>query len=266
MKPRVFVILLLYTREHLNSSLLYLNKLIRNIVPGLERHDVIVDNAWCGDIEWSLSSESKIIAGDNQLREFSGWDVGIRDLVSNYRPRDNEFVFLVNDTFHRNYGAKYLRRFNARSVKRELKAGSLVGWVDGYPASVQLLDFSFRQWIRTSLVIGSYGSLRKLFPFAPQVTDLDLFSDDIKVFFSDSAPLSENYRQYLKTWLFDDKNDGVFKEAWHSKRALTDENFSFFRSKVNAILCEHLLSARAQRLGIPIFDVRTQKRMEGEIE
>lgn len=150
-----------------------------------------------------------------------------------------------------------------------MKGGKLVGYVDSYPSEIQLFGMLIKRWLRTSLVVGPWRSLEKLLPLTLPIPDAEIFSDDPAEFFLQSAALSSNYKEYLKTWLFQPHSEGSrFKSSWHSKAQIDENNFGDFKNKARSILAEHYFSARARNLGIDIYPVkrrfaRTRKRTRG---
>ena len=193
--------------------------------------------------------------GDNRLREFSGWDTGVSWLERRYSPAPDAIIVLANDTVVRED-----KRDRVRDVPRErveaASSGALVGYVEAYPRPVTLFGLTLRQWVDTSFVVASWRTLEQLRPLARPMADDQIFAGDWRAVFREPSPLSENYRAYLKTWLFGERIDGEFQHTWHAQEPLTESNVGRFRGKLRSLFCEHLLSARARALGIPLVDIR----------
>ena len=87
--------------------------------------------------------------------------------------------------------------------------------------------------------------------------------------FRSDAPLSQNYRDYIRSWLTGDgTGQGV---VWHSRFDLADETLDLFRTKALAIVNEHMITVRLRELGYPVVDVtwlanRLTGRDPGEID
>src|SRR6185295_10084074 len=121
---------------------------------------------------------------------------------------------LANDTLHRSYGRAWLDGFSAPRLTETLARGGLLGWIDAYPREVTLFGRPVRAWLRTNLVAGSRAVVDRLRPFSLPFADDDLFTGDLDAFFRAPSPLSDNYRRYLRTWLFGEPGDADFDERW----------------------------------------------------
>jgi hypothetical protein len=251
MVPDVYVVYLQWNTDFADRGRA-LEALLDRVFPGSPRHILVVDNAIAACFEFRAKGNVDVISGDNTLREFSAWNRGIAWLDSMGRPSDDSIALIANDTYQTGYGDAYLRAITRRHVQSALARNGLFGHIDAYPRPVRLLGLTFQRWIRSSLIIAKWGTLRRLLPFGIPIPDSDIFSND-KEFFKVSAPLSENYRTYIRSWLFDDtKKDSEFPYTWHSKTALTPDTFGDMVAKARCILCEHYFSAVAQSKGIPL--------------
>jgi hypothetical protein len=254
MRDNVAIIYLQFTRDHEKSGLAHLEPLIERLFPGQPSHYVLVDNSEQKNTEIKLRANMDLISGDNSCREFSGYDRGIRWLESCGLLGNSTTVVVVNDTFHRNYGSDYLSDLTTERWNDAKKKGGILGYVDAFPSSVELQGLSFQKWIRSSLIVAGYPVLKPLLPFNIALSPAAVFRQDASPeFFVTDAPLSENYRQFIRTWLFENPAaDSEFKENWHSKKTLSNESAQYLREKAQCILCEHYFSAKAQFLNIPL--------------
>jgi hypothetical protein len=244
------------TDRHRATALPILEGFVERLFPDRARRLVVVDNAQRGDLEIELDRRACAISGDNRSREFSGWDRGLAWLEADGSIRRDTPVVLTNDTFHRSYGAAYLSDFSPERVLPPLSRGALIGYMDAYPRAIRLFQLTLERWVRSSLVISTYGSLAHVRPFALPFSDDDVFSHDFRQLFCEPSPLSDNYRRYLRTWLFGDAPSDGFDEAWHSRAPLGPETFEAAKGKIRSILCEHALSARALAAGLALIDTR----------
>lgn len=252
-----YVVYAAYGPDHVDDGLALLGDLCHRVLPRSAWRVVVVQNAWAGDVEVTRACGVHVISGDNSSREFSAYDRGVWWLRSYYDPKSEAVFLIANDTFHRSYGREYLELFTPEKVQGPLQEGRLVGWVDSYPEAVSLFGLSVRCWVRTSLVFCRLQELERLLPLALPFEDREVFSGDCQSFFCTPSPLSENYRRYLRAWLFGEPDgSGEFRERWHGAAALTPSTMRMFLGKARAILCEHYLSAKAGGLGIGICDVR----------
>lgn len=261
MQKKLYCLYLVFGESHRESGLKLLREFITRVLPDYETHFVVIDNAIAPEMHRRIDAFTDLISGDNSSREFSGLDRGYRWLASQDPTATDCLFLLANDTFHRSYGAEYLNLFQPKPVKVALSRGQIVGYLDAFPEEIELFDLRIKSWIRSSFFLIRGSELKKVMPLALPRADSEIFSEDWRQFFKEPSPLSNNYRGFLRTWLFgEESKDGSFTEAWHSQKPLSADTFSFFKGKARAIFCEHWLSARAAKFGISIYDVRQPKR------
>jgi hypothetical protein len=251
----VYLVLLEFGQEHEAAALDLLLPALRRLFPGANIRGAVVDNAITGGAELATDRGLHRVGGDNTLREFSGWDCGLGWLERRFTPAPDAIVVLANDTIVRQDKQGRVRDIPIDRVA-EAARGALVGYVEAYPRPVELFGLSLRQWVDTSLIIAAQSTLAALRPFARPFPDDQLFSDDWRLVFREPSPLSDNYRTYLKTWLFGERIDGEFEHTWHAHEPLTELNFEAFKIKLRCLFCEHLMSAHARARGIPLVDIR----------
>jgi hypothetical protein len=255
MKPELYLVLLEFGQQHEQAALELLMPTLHRVMPNAIVRTAVVDNALAGHVELEIGHAIDRVSGDNTTHEFSGWDRGIAWLEGRYAPAPGSIVVLANDTVVRADKHDRVRDIPADRVAAASE-GALVGWVDEYPRQVELFGLPLRQWVDTSLVIAGEGTLAALRPLARPFADDQLFADDWRLVFREPSPLSDNYRAYLKTWLFGDRIDKEFGFGWHAQEPLTERSFEAFKAKLRCLFCEHLLSARARARGIPLVDIR----------
>ncbi len=255
-KSKIYVIYLIYGDTHLESGLQILRKKVEKLFAGSTPLILVVDNKLSPNSSVAKHDDYRLIGGDNSVREFSGWDVAIRLLQSEYAPSADDILIIANDTFHRSYGIHYLDFFTTKKVSRGLQKCGLVGYVDRYPTKVSFDKKPFTSWVRTSFFIAPYSVIEKLSPFAIRNRSSEIFTGKVNPFFDPNGPLDSRYQQYLATWLYSDSTDGIFRQSWHSKVKLTDESLPDVQAKTLSIICEHQLSQRALAANFPLVDVR----------
>ncbi len=251
----VYVVYLQFTGAHFSLAYdVMMSKVLSKIEYGDWRW-LTVDNSISADVEIIKDRHFHLISGDNSAREFSGFDKGVKYL-NRLNPKPNDLVIFANDTFHRSYGAEYLDSVTKDKIEKNILANGMLGYVDSFPQPVKGFDHSFSSWVRTSFFMQNYSLVNKLIPFSIPTDRGLIFGDSIAEFFKSNDILSENYKSYLKTWLFDDSSQNSdFKESWHSKETLNETNFRKLQEKCWCILCEQNLSARTQDLGIAVLNI-----------
>ncbi|GEM_PF-2154496 len=250
----VFVLYLQFTGEHWSSAF---NVMQTKILSKLDYKNLVwitIDNALKQDIEIVKGSGFYEISGDNSSREFSGFDKGVRYLKT-LKPSSDDIVIFANDTFHRSYGDSYLDLVSKTKLQG-VKDGGVLGYVDSFPASVTGFGKTFSSWIRTSFFMMNYSGLNRVIPFTLPIEKKSVFGSTPNTFFEENDMLSANYKEYIRTWLFDvPAEKSEFKESWHSKKPLTLENLKAMQEKAWCILCEQQLSARIAENNISIVKI-----------
>jgi hypothetical protein len=256
----VAIVYLTFGQKRVKDDLNDLKKLVMHQMGAQQKpYVVIVDNASEVLKETQKEDNVFLIAGDNSCHEFSGYDKGLNFLLSQNISLETP-VIIANDTFSTNYGNEYLNKFNQARYEQMLNKEGLMGWMDAFPQEVSLFSFKFKEWIRTSFIVGKLKLFRSLQPLALKTPDEYIFSKNYREFFSEDCPLDKRYQGYLKNWLFlKNQKPSDFQHEWHSKQALTAANFDKFKIKTRCILSEHLLTNRAFNINTPIFNARTNQ-------
>jgi len=251
----VCLVLVEFGRQREQAALDLLLPTLDRLFPAASVRVVVVDNAAPGEAASEIDWRTDRVGGDNALREFSGWELGLAWLERRRAPGPESVFVLANDTVVRADKHDRVRDLPADRVAAA-SDGALVGWVDEYPRAVRLCGLELRQWVDTSLVLATRRTLGALRPLARPLADDVLFTDDWRRVFREPSPLSENYRAYLRTYFFGERGDPEFAHGWYSQEPLTERNVEAFKAKLRCVFCEHLLSARAHSLGIPLVDIR----------
>ena len=257
--PIVVGILLVYYEKYALSAIREFTKLIRSVTEDA-KIIVVSNNSFLG-----LPTDDDIIrvAGDNSLREFSGWDKGISTARNFGLLNNSRLVIFANDTYchHNSYGIYTRHRFRAEFRKNI--AGeqdlSLVGekFTLGYQASISGLTFN--SWISTYLFGVTTQLLFKLGQLSPTFTIEQVFrgSEDSQ---SEMTELvSRNLSRYIESWL--GMRDGS-SGRWYGVQDGTAMSMEQYRGKAGAILCEKSLSASCENVGgklIDVFPLKTGK-------
>lgn len=259
----VYIIGLCFGDQHVNGMLEVADQFCERNFPGLQVFRLVVDNSLCSEVE-SVASNIYRISGNNQNMEFSGWQRGIDFIEKKYGPSSKDVFVLVNDTVHRrNYaigGDRYFDDFMIRKSTTEWPDRWAAGYLDDFPAEVSINGLTFTNWIRSNFIVFNQGCTNLITPLVFPCSESVLFEDDVsKGFWRDSAPLSENWKAYISSWLFgdEDPNFPEYRLKWIKCQRLSDNNRDYFRKKAVSILSEHYFSARLWRGGVEVFDFNT---------
>jgi hypothetical protein len=250
MSREVYFALLIHGRDRLDASLKTLRRATTRWFGRAHPRGVVIDNQLSGAIELELDGRTTCIAGDNQWREFSGWDRGLAWLDAAWAPRNDDVVILANDTIQRYEWREYLEGVGSRRVTAAVASGALLGRIDEYPEVVRVLGLSLRRWLCTSFFVATPATLDRLRPLALAVPEPALLGSDLQAWLS----ADDLHRRYLRSWLLGE--GGALPRRWHGAAPLTSANAEAVRGKLRAILCEQYLSARAQALGLELMAAR----------
>lgn len=254
----VFVIGLCFGREHLSGMLAVATNFCMQNLPHHNVHNIIVDNKTTENAE--EASNQIILAGDNSCYEFSGWQKGIDYISRNLSPSDSDIILLINDTIHqRNYsegGSDFYKKYKIPDPKTMPETWA-AGYIDDFPKATQIGGLPLKQWIRSNFILLSYSCISKISPLPFPYPNTLLFNPPgSRTFWGENAPLSDNWKAYISSWLFGEENPlyPEYRLKWIKHGQLNKENWDHFATKARCIMSEHFLSAKLQSAGIPILD------------
>lgn len=218
-------------------------------LPSVQRDVVVVDNLLPPG-EHERLPKRVVIGGDNSVREFSGFDAGLRYLDD--RLHEYDWVNLVTSAFNTLYTG-YLQRFDETVLEAALGRGVCLGHVDCYNNPIRVYGYPSQHWMRTSFIMLPPAEVQLLGSVVSVRDGRPLFSGFPERPFRDDAPLCEQLKSYIIDWLTGrDIGQGVI---WHTTLSLDNETLPTFEAKTLAILNEHLLGVRLRAQGCVIADV-----------
>jgi hypothetical protein len=251
----LYIVYVQYSSQFLSEGIQYLHFLQKKFIGRITSEIVIIDNS-LSEVEFNHKLNLNIYPGNNEVREFSGWEAGIQILKKNHPLRNEDVIMICNDSFFRNYHTEWLQLFKGKHFKYCSKREAIIGWQDVFPKKMEILGYSAEKWIRTNCFLINYGLLLKTGIMPSSIPLDELFSDDHDEFFKKDIPLSQYYQRYIKAWLF--KNDPEINQiigAWYRSEPIHAENHEFFQRKAITIICEHALSASAESCGGQIIAI-----------
>jgi hypothetical protein len=264
---RVIGLLLLYSASYSERSIHLFSKLLNAIHK--ENTLIIILNQSLVMPHFD-HADIHIINGDNHLREFSGWNAGIKYCRQNNLIPNNGIIIFGNDTFchHNKYGIitqlvfanvfkKVLKKCNKLLISGEVQCSSV---------DLRIFSLKFQYWISTYLYAMTIPLLNEIKGVVPDVELNQCFhsstSSSGSGFFTHhvNQPLAKK----LLSWLFGTGGNA----KWHGAQALTEANYSMMVGKSKSILCEMHLSAMSVHVGaqlVPVFKsgfMRQLRRLE----
>lgn len=220
------------------------------IAPGTRR--VVVDNLGSG-MDWAGDEGFELIAGDNSAREFSGLERGIEHVSRSDAP---DVWLLVNDRYQAN-DPSLLDWFDGGTLEAVFSTKALSGRINRYPFPCHSFGLEILRWACSSFLVVSDDALERLLPLVVVgEAELKAVSGPVegeRPLLDPAGPLDERLRDYLTEWLTGE--GGSLSERWYRSRAVDSASWDDLRGKVQSILNEQMLSARARELGIPVLPI-----------
>ncbi len=196
------------------------------------------------------------LKGNNQSREFSGWNVGLEWIAANMPLENHDRLIFVNDTICKPETSVYLKRFHRSSFMKLTEYPIILGHIDAYPRKVSFLGHPLKRWVRSNCLSMNYGTAKRLTPFGLPMGKAEIFGSTPKELFLQSAPLSEGYQDYLREWMTGNRGRHPLGVSWYASAPIGEGNFQSVADKIHSILCEHYLSVKAESLGIGLIDFK----------
>jgi hypothetical protein len=228
-------------------------------VPGLETTIVLVNNRKPETPPATNENASIVVGGDNSAYEFSGLQTGI-DAARSHGIRTDVWL-LANDRY-RAANRPFLRYLTAPTVQAAMALPGIVGHIDAYPRTVWSYGYPIRRWITTSFLLLSDDVLKRCSPLVSVTADdLDASLDctDPTLFVA-GGPVGPDHAAFLLTWLTGAEGTEI-RSRWYGAAPLASLDPTVVRRKVQSILNEQLLSARALASGVLLIPMRVAHRL-----
>ena len=234
------VLLVYYERYHLSAVTEFQSLL--NQIDENNRVVVVTNNP-----ELKVSNKEYIL-GEDLSSEFSGYDVGIKQ-VKNIASIN--YIVFANDTFchHRHWGS-FEKRIFSKSLRSfvQNKVYGLAGEVNTFEKNFRLINYQASHWVSTYLFCTNLDLLKSLNytlsldkEFVSKMVGLDP-NKNIK-WGDDICP---NIKNQLSSWL-----SATNRHGWHNRQATISRKII----KIYAILNEFYLSAFAINNGFKVVDI-----------
>ncbi len=196
----------------------------------------------------SLASRTELRSGDNEAWEFSTWEQALADAKAMNSSYD--IVHFVTSAFNTLYTG-YLDHFFPQMLDYVTERNVCLGHVDGYDIPIRMGDLRSQSWTRTCFFFLPWAAATSVSPWAMyRITSLFFESPGSRRFRVD-APIDENYRSFIASWLEGDERGG---HRWHTPVGLESAETERFQRKTLAILNEHQLAITFRQAGIRLVD------------
>lgn len=256
----IYIIGVCFGTENVSGMIDVADKFCKKNFPGSDVVNLVVDNSLDTEVCENFP-EYRYISGDNNNMEFSGWQHGINFIKKHYHPSHQDVCILVNDTVHRrNYavgGDRYFDYFCLPQLSAVRPQYWAAGYLDDFPSETSIYGLRVKTWIRSNFIVFNFGCFDFINPLVFPFSEEFLFCTNVSDgFWKEDAPLSENWKAYISSWLFgeEDPKFPEYRLKWIKCKALSKDNFGFFRKKAISILSEHYLTARLLNMNTEIYD------------
>ena len=237
------------TQQYIESDVRLRNEL-ETLIPGIERDFLIVDTALAKSVDIHDQRGVHVVGSKNTHWEFGAWSTAINYLGS--RIYDYDYILLTTSAcfngyidFHGFLSEHILDIFHGRAAA--------LGHIEVYNLPVYFFGVKFQAWLRSSYII-LQPHILSLIGDPVTVKDTDcIFTNTPSEPFHDHAPVCQQYRSYIHSWLTGDgTGQGV---TWHSRFTLDADSFPYYKDKAKAIFNEMNLSNRIVASGCSLVDM-----------
>ena len=214
---------------------------------------VLVDNRGTG-MDWAGEEGFELVPGDNSAREFSGLQRGIDHVLASGIP---SCWILANDRYDRyqSHRQSLLPLVDGGTLDAVVATGALAGRINGYPTPSKAFGLTIDSWACSNFLLVAGRSLARLGDLVTVgTTELATVVNHSVAegpLLQADGPLDDALIEYLTEWL-----TGVgtaLTDHWYRHRPATADSWDDLCGKVQSILNEQLLSAKARRAGIPVL-------------
>lgn len=199
-QTRVIGILLVYYPEYVGSATKNFNKFLKSLS---SNYDLIVVNNGSAVVS-KVDGISAIIEGNNQLREFSGWNTGLQYCEQNRLLKTCDLLVFANDTFcHHNKFGQFTRaafRDKFKSIMNEPTLPAMAGEKHTLALPYTLNGLTSESWISTYLFAFNRSAFKEIKALTPSIPIEDFYSSN-KNGIEFSELVSENLQIHITRWL-----------------------------------------------------------------
>ena len=216
---------------------------------------ILVDNRGTG-MEWAGEEGFELVPGDNSAHEFSGLQRGIDHVLASDIP---SCWILANDRYDRyqSHRQSLLHLVDGGTLDAVVATGALAGRINGYPTPSKAFELTIDSWVCSNFLLVAGTSLSLLGDLVTVgTTELATVVNHSVAegpLLRADGPLDDAQIEYLTEWL-----TGVgtaLTDHWYRHRPATADSWDDLCGKVQSVLNEQLLSAKARRVGIPVLPI-----------
>ena len=214
---------------------------------------IYIDNSAKDSVSRKISGNEYEISGDNDYREFSGWQKGI-DFANSLNLRIDGYLFANDMFFHDSFTRLF--SIDQSAFIRALKYDAIVGNLIPFPVFGKIMDESVDWYIRTHIFLAAKSAIEGLVPLVSIDSQKakEIFIPcyhPLIPLFKEDAPVSPVVKKC------------IFKHVtshWYNKKPYNEKNFEYLRDKSLAILNSLMFSVKAKRWGYSLMDSIIDRR------
>jgi hypothetical protein len=214
---------------------------------------VVVDNRGAG-MEWATKDGFEIVVGDNSAREFTGLQSGI----SHVRRLASPAVWVLANDRYLSDNEPSLNNLNGGTIDAVVATSAVAGRINCYPTASRAFDLTIESWARSNFLVVASDALNQLSPLAVVRQDeLDSIIGPVRgerPLLRSDGPLDGQYVSYVNEWVTGEGSD--LTQHWYRQQPVSGDSWDELTRKVQCILNEQLLSARAHDIGIPVLPMQ----------
>jgi len=202
-----------------------------------------------------LPPELTVIAGSNEVGEFSAYEEGLDQLRSQHQLP--ETIVLLNDRAM-SYGDDYRGVLKPYALAAVRALPMVSGSIESFHHPVLVSRSLLHTWCRTNFMLMSREALHAVGSIVSvgraefdSIVPTGFPGDD----WTPASWLGSEYTQLVLRWLSVPGN-------WYRAEPLSGVNWQSMRLKILAIINEHLFSIRAMKHGIPLIGYKQLAQLE----
>jgi hypothetical protein len=219
---------------------------------------VLVDNRGAG-MEWATEEGFEIVVGDNSAREFTGLQSG----VSHVRRLASPAVWVLANDRYLSDNEPSLHDLDGGTIDAVVATNAVAGRINCYPTTSRAFGLDIGSWARSNFLVVADDALHQLSPLAVvRENELDSIVGPVRgerPLLRSDGPLDGRHASYVTEWVTGEGSD--LDQHWYRHQPVSSESWDELIRKVQCILNEQLLSARARDVGIPVLPMHLAHSM-----
>jgi hypothetical protein len=149
------------------------------------------------------------------------------------------------------------------TIDAVVATNAIAGRINCYPTTSRAFGLDIGSWARSNFLVVADDALQQLSPLAfVGEKELDSIVGSVPgepPLLRSDGPLDRRYADYVTEWVTGEGSD--LDQHWYRHQTVSSQSWDELTRKVQCILNEQLLSARARSIGIPVLPTRLAQSM-----